>query len=460
MLMAINDACKERSVLKIGDFSKVAHVTVKTLRHYAHIGLFSPAWTDRFSGYRYYTLQQLPRLNRILALKDLGFSLEQVADLARDEVPVEQLRGMLRRKQSELEGRLRAEQTRLGMVAARLLQIEQAGPSGAEVLLKNVPATPVAVLHEIVPSLDRVPAHIEQLVDELNGWLGRKGIQADGPWMTLYLAAEYRERDIPLEVAVVVPARAVGHNGDALSRARTRWLAAAEMACLVHTGPQETLGTAYTELYAWMEANHRRPMGAARELVLRDVSEDDQPITVIEIQIPVEPRISAFDTDKKTLKETIMEPKMIDRPAFDVAGLLYVGKNQNQEIAAMWGDFNRRAEELLPSAVPNTYAYGVCLMASGLPEGCFEYVAGFEVREGALIPEGMVVRHIPACKYAVFSHTGAMEGLRKTFDSIFSEWIPASGLEPVTPEIDIEVYTEEFKDFAPDSVFYIYVAVK
>ena len=444
-------------MLKIGDFSKLAQVTVKTLRRYARIGLFKPAWTDRFSGYRYYTLQQLPRLHRVLALKDLGFSLDQVADLVREDVPVEQLRGMLRRKQTELEGRLRAEQNRLGLVAARLEQIERAGqtaPLGGEVLVKSVPATPVAVLHEIVPAVESVPERVRLLGDELGGWLARKGIQAGGPWMTLYLAAEYRERDVSVEVAVVVPPSAVGHNGDALSRARTRWLAAAEMACLVHTGPPETLGQAYTELYTWMEANRRRPAGAARELLLRDTSVDGHVTSVIEIQIPID------SENLISQKENAMEPKMITRPAFDVAGLLYVGKNQNQEIAAMWGDFNRRAEELLPSAVPNTNAYGACLMVDGLDEGCFEYVAGFEVREGAPIPEGMVVRHIPAARYAVFPHKGAMEGLRQTYDRVIREWIPASRLEPVSPEIDIEVYTEEFKDFAPDSVLYIYVAVK
>ena len=57
-------------MLKIGDFSRVAHVTVKTLRHYAKVGLLKPVWIDRFSGYRYYSLQQLSRLNRIMALKD------------------------------------------------------------------------------------------------------------------------------------------------------------------------------------------------------------------------------------------------------------------------------------------------------------------------------------------------------------------------------------------------------
>jgi DNA-binding transcriptional MerR regulator len=63
-------------MLKIGNFSKLSQVSVKTLHYYDQIGLLRPAKIKRFTGYRYYTIDQLPRLNRILALRDLGFSLE------------------------------------------------------------------------------------------------------------------------------------------------------------------------------------------------------------------------------------------------------------------------------------------------------------------------------------------------------------------------------------------------
>ena len=79
-------------MLKIGDFSKLAQVSVKTLRYYGQLGLLKPAWTDRFTSYRYYALDQLPRLNRILALKDLGFSLEQIRRLLRDDLSAAELR--------------------------------------------------------------------------------------------------------------------------------------------------------------------------------------------------------------------------------------------------------------------------------------------------------------------------------------------------------------------------------
>ncbi|TLN00286.1 MerR family transcriptional regulator, partial [bacterium] len=114
-------------MLKIGDFSKLARVTVKTLHHYEQMSLLRPAWIDRFTGYRYYSLQQLPRLNRILALKDLGFSLGEVSRLLDRELSAGQLRAMLEEKQFELERRAQAEQRRLEMVAVRLSEIEAEG---------------------------------------------------------------------------------------------------------------------------------------------------------------------------------------------------------------------------------------------------------------------------------------------------------------------------------------------
>ncbi|MCK4490472.1 MAG: MerR family transcriptional regulator, partial [Anaerolineales bacterium] len=79
-------------MIRIGLFSKLSQVPVKTLRYYDEIGLLEPAEIDSFTDYRYYSVTQLPRLNRILALKDLGLSLNQIAQLLTEELPVEQLR--------------------------------------------------------------------------------------------------------------------------------------------------------------------------------------------------------------------------------------------------------------------------------------------------------------------------------------------------------------------------------
>jgi len=116
-------------MLKIGDFAKQAQVSVKTLRHYSKLGLLKPTWIDRFTGYRYYTLEQLQQLKRILALKDLGFSLEQVKFVLQDNLSVDELRGMLKIKQAELARHIQTEQARLARVETYLRQLEQAEES-------------------------------------------------------------------------------------------------------------------------------------------------------------------------------------------------------------------------------------------------------------------------------------------------------------------------------------------
>jgi AraC family transcriptional regulator len=290
--------------------------------------------------------------------------------------------------------------------------------------------------------------------------------------MVLQDPGEYRERDIPLEVIVPVPAelvrRAPASSGE---RVRLRTLMnSGEAACLVHSGPPETLGQAYAALYGWLEANRRVPAAPAREIYHNDLTAASpadpfgEPAQVqaapqaIEIQIPVESILS--ETERKTKeRENNMNPKIVSRPAFTVMGLRYQGNNQNQEIGALWGEFDRRESELLSVAVPNSCAYGVCVMAEGLPEGHFEYIASFEVPAGTQPLPGMVVRDLPANQYAVFEHHGSLDRLRETYHNIYHVWLPQSGLQ-VVPGADMEVYTEAFKDDSPDSMFYIYVPVK
>jgi DNA-binding transcriptional MerR regulator len=112
-------------MLKIGEFSQLAQVTVKTLHHYDEIGLLKPAHIDTFTKYRYYTLEQLPRVHRIMALKDLGLSLEQISLMLREEMPNDQIRGMLRLKQAEAQQQMRDVQQQLALIEFRLHMIER-----------------------------------------------------------------------------------------------------------------------------------------------------------------------------------------------------------------------------------------------------------------------------------------------------------------------------------------------
>src|SRR5512136_502783 len=143
-------------MLKIGDFAWLSQVTVETLRHYDRIGLLKPVRLDRFTGYRYYSLDQLPRLNRILALKDLGLPLEKIRQMLDREISVDEMRGILELQQTELEEQVRAVQKRLARVTARLKQMEMEGNmSNFAVLLKTVKPQRIASVRETIPSWDQ-----------------------------------------------------------------------------------------------------------------------------------------------------------------------------------------------------------------------------------------------------------------------------------------------------------------
>lgn len=152
-----------------------------------------------------------------------------------------------------------------------------------------------------------------------------------------------------------------------------------------------------------------------------------------------------------------MELKLVEKPAIMLVGMKYVGKNQHNEIGEMWGRFNPHISSLVHE--PFDAAYGVCTMVPGLEEGAFEYIACVPISKAENLPDWAVVKMIPANTYAVFEHRGTHASLKDTYHNIYQVWLPQLGYEP-SADYDMEVYTDEFKNFAPDSVMYIYVPVK
>jgi DNA-binding transcriptional MerR regulator len=143
------------------------------LRHYDATGLLRPAHVDPASGYRYYTAAQLAGLNRIIALKDLGFTLQQVRDIVDEKVGPEELRGMLRLRRAELETAMAAAAARLVQVEARLRAIESEGhmPTN-DVVIKSVPTIRVAELTATAASFE--PEEIGPVIGPLSDELLRR----------------------------------------------------------------------------------------------------------------------------------------------------------------------------------------------------------------------------------------------------------------------------------------------
>jgi len=122
-----------------GDFSRIARVTRRTLRHYREVGLFEPVLSDADNGYHYYTTAQLPRLNRILALRELGFGLDQIRRMVDDAIPVDKLRGLMRRRKAEIEQDLQRWQQSVREIESRLQLLER-GVADYEIVVKRLPS--------------------------------------------------------------------------------------------------------------------------------------------------------------------------------------------------------------------------------------------------------------------------------------------------------------------------------
>jgi effector-binding domain-containing protein len=268
-------------MLRIGDFSKLSQVSVKTLRYYDEVGLLRPMQTDRFTSYRYYGVEQLPRLNRILALKDLGLSLEQIAHLLDENVSASELRGILRLKQDELRQQIDEQQSRLSRIEIRLKQIEQEAAmsmSPFDVVIKSIEPQTTLYIHETIPTY----AGISQLFTRAFTQMGRLGLRPAGPPIGLFYDTEYREQDIDVEVDIPVAATLTGKE------VALRQLPGGLMACLVHRGSYDSLGPTYTALITWIESNAYRIVGPGREVYLRGSESGDPTTYVTELQFPVE----------------------------------------------------------------------------------------------------------------------------------------------------------------------------
>ncbi len=267
-------------MFKIGEFSKLCRVPVKTLRYYHQIGLLEPAQIDDFTGYRYYTALQLTRLNQILALKDLGFSLEQIGQMVDDDLSLEQIRGMMRLRKAEIGQEIAADQARLARLELRLTQIDkEAKMPEFEIVVKKGEKMKIAGVRDVVANYQSVGP----LFAELFSALGQHGVAPTGPVMAIYYDEEYKESDVDVEAVVPV---AGGHLP--AGRVTIRELPGAEVASLVRQGPYDDFTPAYQALMGWIEANGYRIIGPNREIYLRGPEAGVSPADfVTEIQFPV-----------------------------------------------------------------------------------------------------------------------------------------------------------------------------
>jgi DNA-binding transcriptional MerR regulator len=280
-------------MFRIGDFSQLGQISIRTLRLYDEMGLLKPAEVDDFTDYRYYSLEQLPRLNRIVALKDLGFSLKEVAEQLEENLSLYDLRGMLKRKQSEVSLKLQEEQARLHRLEARLKQIElENAPLDYEVTIKKIPAMTIFSKRYFVPNLEDMDEYCTRFYHELYEVITAQKLNVIAPEFTLFHMREYVTENVDVEVAVVL-------DNDSLERLElpsddtftVRKLQGHKtVASLIHHGLYRELDVAAREMMMWAGTSGYHSVGAAREVHLSGpiVETGKEKAVVLGLQVPVE----------------------------------------------------------------------------------------------------------------------------------------------------------------------------
>ncbi len=272
-------------MFRIGDFSRIARVSARLLRFYDEIGLLTPAHADPQSGYRYYSAAQLSRLNRIMVLKELGLTLDQVGDILDNNVTAAELRGMLLVRRSDAEQALAVEKERLRRIETRIAQIESEGQlSSEDVVIRPEPARTLLSLRRIVPSFSAARELIRQLKDSARALVPKVPL---GQLVAVAHSQDFEFDHIDVEFGYTLDpgARLVVPAGSEL---RVRELSAVErMAVCVRVGLPEDAHLVTAKIGRFIETSGDRLDGPSREVFLQPPRLDAMSEAVVEMQFPI-----------------------------------------------------------------------------------------------------------------------------------------------------------------------------
>ena len=275
-------------MLKIGEFSRLSQVTVNALRHYDEIDLLKPAETDRFTSYRYYTLEQLSVVHRIMALKELGLSLDQIIEIMKTYPTPDQLRGMLMLKQAELQQRVDEELAQLARVKFHLRQIEmEAVMNQLDVRIKKVESVHALTYRHVAPD----HGEIERIGDALQRALRQNNVRVTPPVFQIVYSEEYSQHDVDMEFVVPVdPSHQSDLPLDTGGAMTLRDIPGVdEAATFIYSGDPDNVNDHLVDLHRWVAEHGYKLASAIRMVMLRGPFErlpSDEWLS--EIQYPLE----------------------------------------------------------------------------------------------------------------------------------------------------------------------------
>jgi DNA-binding transcriptional MerR regulator/effector-binding domain-containing protein len=268
-------------MVNIGDFARLGGVSTRMLRHYDALGLLAPAEVDAQNGHRSYDVTQLAVLNRLVALKGLGFSLQEVGVLLREGVDPAEMQGMLRLRRAELARQVQHDRHILDRVTARLRLIEEENLMNAQIETKHADALSLAALSATAPNASRQSTGptVQSLFEHVCDLMDAASAERTSP-VAHYIPNPGDSSSVLVTAGFVVP-------GGQVPDLETYPVPAAEVASIVHHGPMTGIAAAYQELARWAESTgHHTSLDSPRwrELYL-EADGDDQTEWIVEVQL-------------------------------------------------------------------------------------------------------------------------------------------------------------------------------
>ena len=272
----------KKNQLKMGEFSQLMQVTVKTLRHYEQKGLLLPDEVDPWTGYRYYAVDQMQKLNSIRALQRLGFSLDEIADLYADNPHRPSIR--------QLNAKIRDTEQQLRTLLERRTQLLNWRNSIKEIKtmetfsIQSLPEIIVASHRDVIPNYEAIG---DMCCNKIGPEMQRWGCKCPPPGycFTIEHNQEYSPVDIDIEYCEQV--EEMGTDSPVI---QFKILEAVPMAaCMKHYGPYDRFYESYTQLFQYIDQQGYKITGKPRCCYVDGIWNQEDPEQWLSImQVPVE----------------------------------------------------------------------------------------------------------------------------------------------------------------------------
>ncbi|MGX6978401.1 MerR family transcriptional regulator [Vagococcus elongatus] len=235
-------------MFKVGTFSRITNTTVRTLHHYEKIGLLLPTHIDEQSNYRYYDAKLINKLNQIKVLQQIGFSLEEIKQILKEDV-YDNVSTHFEQKYQALHQELEALKNKQKFLELLMEKDSEQLMSRYNISVRELPERNVMSIRRPLPEFDAEGLLWQELYEE---FLAQEVTFSTPPFgISYYHDSEYKEENVDVEIQSSV----IGEYADT-DKVKFFTQEAEEIASVVFQGDFSQMPLITTALGNWISMNN------------------------------------------------------------------------------------------------------------------------------------------------------------------------------------------------------------